>query len=70
MGEVNKKGFSKMPVANAHSVGMQGSSGSGQGLGGSEIMGVKPSPMQKTAKKTGGGMGPLAQGPIQPKVGK
>lgn len=63
---VNQKGHQKMPVANSHSVGPQGTGGP---VAGSEIYAVK-NPRGMTAKKIGGGMGSLEQGPIQPKVGK
>jgi hypothetical protein len=60
------KGHQKMPVANSHSVGPQGTGGAKSG---GKVYGVNL-PRGQEPKSQGGGMGGLVQDPIQPKVGK
>jgi len=46
-----------------------GGQGNGGEMSGGEVMGVN-NPRGVTPKKIGGGAMPLAQGPVEPKVGK
>lgn len=67
MGEVNRKGFEKKPVANSKSVGMQGAGGP---IGSGEVAGVMGGTKKMSPKKVKSGMGSLQQDAVQPKVGK
>lgn len=63
---VNEKGMEQKPVAGSHPVGEQGKGGPV----GSQNVEYVHNPNGIAPKKIGEGMGPLTQGPIQPKVGR
>ena len=64
---VNEKGFDKKGLAKSKSVGAQGAGGP---KGSGEVYAVGGATAKISPKKMGSGMGPLSQGPIEPKVGK
>ncbi len=71
-GGVNTEGFKNKSGPNTggqSAVGLQGSSGSKQGLKGGKVAHVN-NPNGMNPVSTGKGAGALVQGPIQPKVGK
>lgn len=69
MNEKTNETFKNGSVSKAKAHGSVGGQGNGGELGGASVYGVN-NPRGVEPKKIGGGRMPLAQDPVQPKVGK